>query len=200
MVTLVERSRAGEREAFATLVEAHADRIYSYLYHMLGDPAEAEDLAQETFVRAWEALKDFRGGAAFSTWLYRIATNLAIDALRRRKRRPQAESLDAAVETDDGEMDRQVPDPARPVEDQLAARQLQQAVWEAVAELSPKLRAVLLMYDFQQLTYEQIAAALGIPIGTVKSRLFNARQQLKKLIAAKIPVEEYVGTIDEPLI
>ena len=197
MVGLVERAQAGERQAFCTLVESHSDRIYGYLLHMLGDREEAADLAQETFVRAWEALDRFRGGAAFSTWLYRIATNLAIDALRRRKRRGQCQSLDEPIETRGGEVDRQIADPVRLPDEQLATAQLQAEVWRAVGELSPKLRAVLLMFDFEQFCYEDIARALRVPVGTVKSRLFNARQQVKAKLTERLPMEEYLGCLDE---
>jgi RNA polymerase sigma-70 factor (ECF subfamily) len=197
MVGLVERAQAGERQAFCTLVESHSDRIYGYLLHMLGDREEAADLAQETFVRAWEALDRFRGGAAFSTWLYRIATNLAIDALRRRKRRGQCQSLDEPVETNGGEVDRQIADPLRQPDEVLAAAQLQNEVWRAVSELSPKLRAVLLMYDFEQFCYEDIARTLKVPVGTVKSRLFNARQQVKAKLSERLPMEEYLGCLGD---
>ncbi len=199
MVTLVERARAGEKQAFSELVNAFADRIHAYLYNMVGDRELAEDLTQETFVRAWQALSSFRGGAAFGTWLYRIATNLAIDAMRRRKREGPQQSLDEPVEGEDSEMERQLADPARGPDEVVEARELQAAVREAIGELSPKLRAVLLMYDFEGMSYEEIAQALGVPMGTVKSRLFNARQQLRKLVAQKVPIEEYLGAIEQEL-
>lgn len=196
MVTLVERAQAGQHQAFRDLVEAHADRIFSYLHHLLGDREEAEDLAQETFVRAWQSLERFRGGAAFSTWLYRIATNLAIDAVRRRRRRGPTESLDAPVETEDGEIRRQVVGRVAGPDEELAREELQRAVWASVRELPPKLQPVVVLYDFQQLSYEDIARVLRIPLGTVKSRLFHARQQLKRILATKLPIEEYLGRVD----
>ncbi|MCX7599295.1 MAG: sigma-70 family RNA polymerase sigma factor [Armatimonadetes bacterium] len=195
MATLVQRAQAGEREAFGDLVEAHADRIYTYLLHLVGDREEAEDLAQETFVRAWESLDRFRGGAAFSTWLYRIATNLAIDAIRRRQRRGPIQSIDAPVQTDDGELDRQVAGQVPAPDEDLFRQELQRAVWESIRELPPKLQPVLVLYDFEQLSYEDISRVLLIPLGTVKSRLFHARQQLKRLLSAKMPVDEYLSTI-----
>lgn len=195
MVTLVERAQAGERRAFGDLVEAHADRIFSYLYHLLGDREEAEDLAQETFVRAWQSLDRFRGGAAFSTWLYRIATNLAIDAVRRRRRRGLTESLDAPVETDDGEVKRQLVGSVAAPDEELVREELQRLVWESIRELPPKLQPVLVLYDFERLSYEDIARVLHIPLGTVKSRLFHARQQLKQILGSKLPVEEYLNAI-----
>ncbi len=199
MVTLVRRAQAGEQAAFSVLVQAHADRIFNYLLRMVGDREEAEDLAQETFLRAWQSMNRFRGGAAFSTWLYRIATNLAIDALRRRKRRGHEESLDQPLEHENGEQHRDLPDPDRPPDEQVIAGELQQIVWAAIGKMSPKLRAVLIMYDFEQLTYEEIAQALRVPLGTVKSRLFNARKQLKSLLEQTIDVEEYLGMLESEL-
>jgi len=114
MATLVERAQAGEQAAFATLVETYGDRVYSYLARMLSDREEAQDLAQETFVRAWESMGRFRGGASFGTWLYRIATNLAIDALRRKRRRSVEQSLDAPIESAEGHTEWQIRDPDRP--------------------------------------------------------------------------------------
>jgi RNA polymerase sigma-70 factor (ECF subfamily) len=197
MGALVEQARAGSGTAFANLVEAHAEGLYNYLLHLLGDREEAEDLTQETFLRAWQSLPRFRGGALFTTWVYRIATNLAIDTLRRRGRRPQSLSLDQAPDPEAAPLERQIPASGRSLDDEVAARELQEAVRKAIAELPPKLRAVVLLYDFQQLSYEQIAAILTVPLGTVKSRLFNARQQLKTKLANLLPIEEYLKALEE---
>lgn len=190
----VERAQAGDRKAFGDIVDTYSDRIYGYLYHMLGDREDAECLSQETFVRAWQSIGRFRGGAAFSSWLYRIATNLAIDALRRRSRRGTMLSLDESLDLGDGEVDRQVPDHAPQPDEVLARDELQEAVWDSIGELSAKLKPVLVMYDFEQFSYEEIANTLSVPLGTVKSRLFHARQQLKREIAQRLPVQEYVGS------
>jgi RNA polymerase sigma-70 factor (ECF subfamily) len=197
MLALVERAQAGEQAAFATLVEAYGERIFNYLCRMVNDREEALDLAQETFVRAWESMGRFRGGAAFSTWLYRIATNLAIDAIRKRKRRGWQDSVDAPITTLDGEAERQLPDPSRPLEDQMALHELHREVRRAVSEMPAKLRAVLVMYDFEQMSYEQISRALRVPLGTVKSRLFNARKLLRDKLAASLPIEDYLRTLGE---
>jgi len=193
MATLVERAQAGEQAAFATLVETYGDRIYSYLARMLSDREEAQDLAQETFVRAWESMGRFRGGASFGTWLYRIATNLAIDALRRKRRRSVEQSLDAPIESAEGHTEWQIRDPDRPPDEQAASRELTREVWRAVGEMAPKLRAVLIMYDFQQMSYEEISQSLSVPLGTVKSRLFNARKMLREKLVQRLPMEEYLG-------
>jgi len=196
LLALIQRARDGDQQAFAVLVDTYSERIYNYLARMVGDREEALDLAQDTFVRAWESLGRFHGGAAFSTWLYRIATNLAIDAARRKGRRGRVESLDAPVETDDGEAERQLADPDRTPDEEVAAEELRQEVWRAVGEMPPKLRSVLIMYDFQQLSYEEISQALGVPLGTVKSRLFNARKTLRDKLAERLPMEEYLASLE----
>ncbi len=178
---LVERARAGDALAFDGLVGLYMDKIYSYVARMVGDPSEAEDIAQETFVKAFRNIKSFRGASSFQTWLYRIASNLTIDAVRRRKRRENTVSLDAPVEGDAGQITRELEDGslAGP-SGSLETAVLQRYVHRAIQELSPKLRAVVVLYELQGLSYEEIAEILRCPLGTVKSRLFNARMELKE--------------------
>ena len=177
---LVERSLGGEIAAFEQLVARYQSRIVSYAARMLNDHDEAEDVAQETFVKAYRSLESFRGAASFSTWLYRIATNLCIDRARKRKRSPQqAYSLDEPL-GDDENGGRELPDfsfePGRGAErDELRLR-----VRETVAQMPEKLRQVLVMCDIQGMAYDQIAQVLDVPIGTVKSRLFHARADLAR--------------------
>ncbi len=190
---LVRKAKQGNDEAFGMLVEQYQDKIYGYVSRMLHDPEEAEDVAQEVFIRAYQNLKEFREAASFPTWLYRIATNLAIDAARARKsRRAETFSLDEPVETEEGEMQRQLPaDRLGPV-DLAESSQLQQIVSEAIAQLSSKLRTVITLYDIEGLSYKEIAEVLGCPVGTVKSRLFNARNQLRNMLKEKIDTEEWL--------
>ena len=181
---LVAQAQAGDEQAFEQLVSEFSARIYNYVARMVQDPTEAQDVAQETFVRAYTALKSFRGASSFQTWLYRIASNLAIDAARRRKRR-QADvvSMDEPVESDGGdtEVGRDFPDElTRSPAEELDSTETRREVWEAISELSDKLRPVVILYDLQGLSYEEIARVLGCPMGTVKSRLFNARTQLRE--------------------
>ncbi len=187
---LVSRARDGEQGAFEALVKQYHSRIYSHVLRMVQDPTEAEDLAQETFLRAYHALPQFRGESSFQTWLYRIASNLAIDASRRRKRREwHTVSLDQPTE-EDSPLPRELADVgARNPEASVEASALREMVWSVIGELSPKLRPVVVLYDLQGLSYEEIARILGCPLGTVKSRLFNARCQLRDKLSRRLSPE-----------
>jgi RNA polymerase sigma-70 factor (ECF subfamily) len=188
---LVERARAGDRSAFGSLVEAYQDKIYGYVSRMLGDPDEAEDVAQETFVRAYQSLPSFRGAASFHTWLYRIASNLAIDVARRNRRHSAGDfSLDEPLPSAEGDYERDIADDSGGPEQLTTRREMQELVREAVAELPEKLRAVMVLYELQGESYEDIAEILGCPLGTVKSRLFNARAQLRDRLAQLADVGE----------
>ncbi len=185
---LVERARRGDRAAFSQLVDEYKDKIYSYVSRMLNDPYEAEDVTQEAFLRAYRSLPRFRGASSFHTWLYRIAGNLAIDVVRKRKRTEPTYSLDEPLESDDGEYEREIPDDSGSPEETSTTRETQVAVRRAIVELPEKLRDVMILYELQGETYEDIAEILNVPLGTVKSRLFNARSRLKdsleELVAA----------------
>lgn len=176
---LVARALEGDLPAFERLVSRYQNKIMGYSARMLSDHDEAEDVAQEVFIKAYRSLESFRGESSFSTWLYRIATNLCIDRLRKRKRSPQqAYSLDEPIDKEEEKGGREVPDfsaePTRSVE----REELRRRVREMVAEMPEKLRAVLIMCDMQGMAYEDIARVLEVPIGTVKSRLFHARADL----------------------
>ena len=176
---LVARSLEGDLPSFERLVSRYQNKIMGYSARMLSDHDEAEDVAQEVFIKAYRSLESFRGESSFSTWLYRIATNLCIDRLRKKKRSPQqAYSLDEPIDKDEDKGGREVPDysaePTRAVE----REELRLRVREMVAEMPEKLRAVLVMCDMQGMAYEDIAKVLDVPIGTVKSRLFHARADL----------------------
>ncbi len=186
---LVVAAQQGNQEAFGALVDEYQDNIYNYVARMIRDRTEAEDIAQETFVKAYQALGKFRGASSFQTWLYRIASNLAIDTIRRRTRHGSV-SLEQSVETDEGQVPRQWPDEGPGPFEQVEIAETQQAVREAIATLSPKLRTVIVLYDLEGLSYRQIADILGCPLGTVKSRLFNARNQLQDILAERLTGEE----------
>jgi RNA polymerase sigma-70 factor, ECF subfamily len=193
---LVEQARAGSHHAYEQLVGHYQDRIYNYVVRMVHEPAEAQDIAQETFVRAYQALPNFRGASSFQTWLYRIASNLAIDAARSRKRkRWNTVSLNEPIENDENsELGRDIPDEwtAGPAE-AIESDETRAEVWKAISELSDKLRPVVVLYDLQGQSYQEIADMLGCPLGTVKSRLFNARSQLREKLKDRLPLAA-VGT------
>ncbi|MBD3291662.1 MAG: sigma-70 family RNA polymerase sigma factor [Armatimonadia bacterium] len=187
---LVERARQGDRAAFGQLVDEYKDKIYNYVARMLNDPYEAEDVTQEAFLRAYRSLPRFRGASSFHTWLYRIASNLAIDVVRKRKRQDPTFSLDEPIESDDGEYEREIPDDTGSPEDRTSTRETRVAVRRAIMELPEKLRDVMILYELQGETYEDIADILDVPLGTVKSRLFNARNRLKESLEELVEAGE----------
>lgn len=177
---LVAKAQDGDTEAFGTLAQRYHSSVYGIVFRMCGAD-EAADLTQEIFLRALRALRkfQFQGEASFRTWLYRIAVNACINELRRRKRRADIEgpSLDEDVATDDGTVDRSVPDESRSPHVLAERAEVQRAVQAIIATLSPKHRAALTLVDLHQLDYEEAAAALDCPLGTLKSRLARARRQ-----------------------
>ncbi|MGI5820099.1 MAG: sigma-70 family RNA polymerase sigma factor [Armatimonadota bacterium] len=187
---LVERARDGDRAAFGQLVDEYKDKIYNYVARMLNDPYEAEDVTQEAFLRAYRSLPRFRGASSFHTWLYRIASNLAIDVVRKRKRQEPTFSLDQPLESDEGEYERELPDESGGPEDRTSTRETRVAVRRAIMDLPEKLRDVMILYELQGEIYEDIAGILNVPLGTVKSRLFNARNRLKESLQELVETGE----------
>lgn len=163
---------------FEGLVQAHKNRIYGYICRLTNDSPDAEDMTQEVFIRAYQSMHAFRHDAAVDTWLYRIATNLVIDRARRAKRAPQMVAV--APDTDDslGE----IPASSRDSDPQATAQlgELQKQVQKAIHSLPTKLRSVVVLHDMEGLSYEEVAQTVGCPVGTVKSRLFNARLLLRR--------------------
>jgi len=181
-LALVERAQAGDREAFEELVQRYYSKIYSFAYRMVSDAETAADLTQEVFLRAFAALPSFRLESSFQTWIFRIASNLCVDRHRRAQRRgPAPLSLEGFGEEEE-EPGLEVPDWSGNPERILEREELRAKVQEAIGQLSEKLRTVLLLYDFQGLSYEEIARVVGCPVGTVKSRLFNARAALRRIL------------------
>lgn len=167
-VQLVERAANGDGRAYDELLQRHERRIYNLAYRMLGDREDARDAAQDAFVAAYRRLDTFRGDAAFSTWLYRVAVNACYDALRTRARTPlPAEMAEDEVAT--------APDPA-----ETAGMAID--VQRALAQISDEFRSVVILHDIQDQPYDEIAAILEIPIGTVKSRLHRGRAMLGALL------------------
>lgn len=186
---LISRCRESDTAAFDLIIQQYGDRVYNYARRMVSHPQDAEDIAQEVFIRAFTNIAQFDGRSQLSTWLFRIATNLCIDYHRRKNRRIVALSLTSEEENHEGE-EISVPDESANALDQVLSRELQQVVERAVESLSPKLKPVLLLYDMEGMAYEEISKALSLPLGTVKSRLFLARNQVKQA------VEQYLGGVE----
>ncbi len=175
---LIKQAASGDQDAFAQLVEAYQKSVYNLCLRMVSNPTDAEDLAQEAFVKAWRGLQSYKFESAFSTWLYRLTGNVCIDFLRQQKRRSVI-SLTASEE-DAPELD--IPDPEPLPEEQVLHREKQQAVADAMAKLQDSERLILTLRVVEELSYEQIAEAMDIKIGTVKSRIARARERLRKIL------------------
>ncbi len=179
---LVRRATAGDRDAFSTLVLRHQDRIYALCLRWVRDPALAEEVAQDAFVSAWRALPGFRGDARFTTWMTRIAVNHCKNRrlyLARRKH-DQHEPLEG--EPRDDAPAREIADPRAGTDRPLHRSEAEALLHAALDQLDESHRAIVLLRDVEDLDYEEIADALDIPRGTVKSRLHRARAQLARLL------------------
>jgi RNA polymerase sigma-70 factor (ECF subfamily) len=174
---LVERVQRGDKAAFDLLVTKYQRKIFRLLSRMVRDPAEVEDVAQEAFIKAYRALPNFRGDSAFYTWLYRIAINTAKNWLVSQGRRAPT-STEAEIEDaetfDDGEHLRDLNTP----DAMLLTRQVADAVNRAIEELPEDLRTAIVLRELEGLSYEEIAETMNCPIGTVRSRIFRAREAI----------------------
>lgn len=177
---LIRRAQSGDEGAFEQLLLAHQKSVYNLCLRMAGNPDDALDLSQEAFIRAWRALGQYQFDAAFSTWLFRLTSNVCIDFLRKQKRQ-QHMSLTVTDDDEPGE-EFTVPDPAPGPEEQAVHNERRQAVARAMAALPGDYRAVMQLRAVEELSYEQIAEILDIKVGTVKSRLARARTQLRKIL------------------
>jgi RNA polymerase sigma-70 factor, ECF subfamily len=193
----VERCRRGELDAFCELVTRYQDPVYSFVARSVRNRADAEDLTQDVFVQAFAGIRSFRSDASFKTWLFRIAHNRVVDFSRRSRKRDEiaGPSLDDRG-PDDVDLAERIGGPRHlePVAG-LCREELSDIVHQAIAALSEKLRSVIVLYDFEGCSYEEIAAVVGCPMGTVKSRLFTARAELKRRLSPYVDglVEERRG-------
>jgi RNA polymerase sigma factor (sigma-70 family) len=183
VVHRVRRAQAGDLAAYDQLINQFQERIYGLCYHMTSHHEDAHDLAQDTFVKAWQALKNFKGDSSFYTWIYRIAVNTCLNHLKlRRNRTPHLSLNDLDVQPEND------PDLVALVSDKTPRREanlaeLQRRLNEALLKLSEDHRSVVTLHDIQGLPHDQIAKILGVNPGTVRSRLFYAHQQLQGWLA-----------------
>lgn len=190
---LLERSRAGDVAAFEELIEAYQKKVFNLACRIVGNYDDAADLAQEALIRIFRSIANFRGQSSFSTWIYRITTNVCLDEIRKRKNARML-SLDEEIHTDDGEMKRQIMSD-EPLPDEIAEREeLRSLVSDAIQSLPEDQRLVITLRDLQGLSYEEISKILDCPGGTVKSRINRARQALKNVLYDKRELlnEDYV--------
>lgn len=181
---LVAMSKAGDIKAFEELVCRYERKIYTIAYRMMGNYEDANDLAQEAFLRAFQSINTFRGESSFSTWLCRIVTNVCRDELRKRYR-ISIESLDKEVSFGDWEIKKQIPASDPGPDEIYEQRELQLELQELIATLAPEFRLTLVLREIQGLTYEEIAEQLECSLGTVKSRISRARNYLKEKLLAR---------------
>ena len=179
---LVERVQRGDKRAFDLLVLKYQHRILALVSRFVRDPAEVQDVAQEAFIKAYRALPNFRGESAFYTWLYRIAINAAKNYLVSRGRRPSVGELLELDDDDDHAAQHALKDVDTP-ENLLYGEELRSVVNAAIRALPEELRAAILLRELDGLSYEEIAEAMECPVGTVRSRIFRAREAVDKRIS-----------------
>lgn len=186
----LDRARQGDREAFGRLVRRHQRRVYLTALHILGDHGEADDVAQEAFVRAYRGLAAFDGRADFFTWMYRITVNTALNALRADRRGAALVSRSGAEAAHVGGRPEALGRDARSPAQQLQSTGEVTRVLEAVAQLSPALRVTIVLATIEELSHKQIAEILEIPEGTVAWRVNEARRQLKLRLTSREPTSQ----------
>ncbi len=190
-LALIAKAQAGDQQAYAVLVERYQRFVYNIAFNIVHGEEEAADLAQDTFLRVWQALPNYRAEARFSTWLYRIVYNLSLNRLEVLQRRRRNEQQDTTT-SPDGEEEISLLERAASPEDEQPAQQYEQAerrgfIWEQVNSLPSHYRSIITMYYGQQLSYEEIAAVTGQPLGTVKTHLHRAKALLRERLASYAP-------------
>ena len=190
---LIQSFINGDTGSFTQLVLLYKDSVYNLCYRLLEDRADAEDCAQETFIKVYRGLKGFKFQAAFKTWLYRIAVNtcknkLASAAYRYRKRLVE---LDKPLTVEDGTVAFEIPDSSRSPESLFARKEREKAVLEAIGALPPKEKILIVLCDIEETPYQEISEITGLPLGTVKSKLARARRRLRAKLEGVIDDEVF---------
>lgn len=173
---LVEQVQKGDNRAFDLLINKYQHRIVSLVARYVSDQSEAQDVAQEAFIKAYRAIDRFRGDSAFYTWLYRIAINTAKNWLVARKRRPPASDIDAA-DAEQYDMESRLKEQGTP-ENEMMREEIKRTVFDTISELPDDLRTAIMLREMEGMSYEDIALTMDCPIGTVRSRIFRAREAI----------------------
>lgn len=176
----IEQVLSGDQDAFVHLVKAYEKQVYHLCLRMVGNSEDAADLAQEAFFKGWKGLKFYKFEASFSTWLYRLTTNVCIDFLRKQKRQA---TVSLTMEEEEDSQETELPDRQPLPEEQLLKKERQKQIRQAMEGLEEEARLILTLRVVEDLSYEQIAQIMDLKIGTVKSRLARARERLKKSLA-----------------
>lgn len=179
--TLVRDAKKGDTMAFEELVVRHRDKIYARAWSMMRNEDEALDLSQEAWVKAWQRLEQFQGDSSFATWLTRITINLCLDRIRKQKRQ-RSESIEE-MDEESGGVERQMPVVTVNPTERLERGELRERIEKALSQLSDAHRTVLVLHEFEDMEYKNIAKTVGCSIGTVMSRLFYARRKMAALLA-----------------
>jgi RNA polymerase sigma factor (sigma-70 family) len=182
--TIIADALAGHDRAYQRLMDKYHDAIFNFIYRMVRDREQVEDLTQEAFIKAFASLKSFNEEYAFSTWLYKIATNNSIDYIRKKKL--QMFSIDKPIESKDSDFTFELPDDSYEADRELISGQRSVMLNEAIEQLPEKYRLVIRLRHVEERSYEEIAKMLKLPIGTVKAHIFRARELLYKQLRGKI--------------
>jgi RNA polymerase sigma-70 factor (ECF subfamily) len=180
---LVKQCQTGNTEAFDQLVTRYRTRVFAMIYNMVHNEQDAWDLAQDSFVKAWKSIRRFRGRSSFYTWIYRIVMNVTIDWLRKKQVKGAGAEFNDAIQLKEIEPASRTLPKADPLpHERMEQSEIRTRIDNAIAQLSPEHRAVILMKEIEEMQYHEIAEALGCSIGTVMSRLFYARKKLQNLL------------------
>ncbi len=197
-VELVIACQAGNKEAMEFLVKKHQRSVASLLYQLAPDWPDTSDLSQEVFIRVYRGINSLRNPKTFRSWLNQIVVNLFYDELRRRPRRLPTISIDAPIESENGESDliREIPDPSMKPDESSLARELNQLIKKSMAQLPEQFRTAIVLREIKGLSYEEIAEAIGCELGTVKSRIARARGRLQEVLSPYLEKEEQKAVND----
>ncbi|NLV36595.1 MAG: sigma-70 family RNA polymerase sigma factor [Clostridiaceae bacterium] len=190
---LLKKAKAGDVAAFEELVENYQKKLFNLAYRIVGNPEDAADMVQEALIRIFRSIAKFKEQSSFSTWIYRITTNVCLDELRKRKNKKEF-SLDQEIHGEDGDMKRQIKSDDILPDNAAEREELREIVNSAINSLPEDQRVVISLRDIQGLTYTEISQVLDCPEGTVKSRINRARNALKNVLSQKRELffEEYV--------
>ena len=189
---LVIACQAGSRDAMESLVKKHQRSVTSLLYQLAPDWNDNSDLAQEVFIRVYRGIHSLRNPRTFRSWLNQIVVNLFYDELRRRPRRLPTISIDAPIESENGESDliREIPDPSLKTDERSLVQELDQVIKKAMSQLPEQFRTAIVLREIKGLSYEEIAEAIGCELGTVKSRIARARGRLQEVLSPYLERKE----------